>query len=105
MKKLTSQESIKLFITGNIKDEVADELEVAFEIIKMFIQKGYSSLIENRYSIKINGNENEEVLNAISDIARKRGNIKRGNELDLEKTSKMIIKEIRDGILGKIFLD
>jgi ribosome biogenesis GTPase A len=38
-------------------------------------------------------------------IGRKRGCLMRGNQVDLEKASRLIVDEFRKGIIGKITLE
>ena len=49
--------------------------------------------------------ENERIAEVMEYIGEKRGAKLRGNQVDLEKTSKIILDDYRSGNLGKITLE
>ena len=49
--------------------------------------------------------ENENIYEIMLEIGRKRGCIITGGQIDEEKTSKIILDEFKNGILGKITLE
>lgn len=92
---------LHLAFTGAIKDEIMDRENLAFYLIKelMSINPKY---IEKRYEIDTEGMETLEIMDA---IARKRGFIQRGNEIDYLRTANTVLDEFRSGKLGKITLE
>ena len=84
----------KLAYVGSVRDEILDFVELAQEFIKL-IQNLYPGYIENRYSGAC----------TLEDIAKIRKFVTNGGEIDLERTSKVVIDDFRKGRLGKITLD
>ena len=98
--KLDKEAQIHLAWTGAIKDEIMDIETLAFEFIK-YILKIDKTILENRYKIEAT----DDPLEVMEDIARKRGAILRGAEVDYNKVSSIILDEFRKGILGRITLE
>ncbi len=92
---------IKLACSGAIKDEVLNIEDIAFHLINMLV-KDYKNLFFERYKIDSEIEDTVEIMNA---IGRKRGCLIRGNEVDLEKASRLIVDEFRKGIMGRITLE
>ncbi|NMB44115.1 MAG: hypothetical protein GX995_08295 [Clostridiales bacterium] len=65
------------------------------------MKENYPSYLEKRYDISVDNTE--EAI--IEDIARRRGCIIKGGELDLDKASSLLLDEFRNGILGRISLE
>ena len=85
-----------------IKEEVLPYDEVVFYILKT-LQKYYPNILKERYLIdEVNEDNFEEVL-AI--IGKKRGCIISGGEVDYDKVSNLIIKDLREGRIGKVTFD
>ena len=68
------------------------------------LAKRYPRLLKKRYGIE------EEAIDgavALEAIALKRGCLRKGKggALDLEKAARILLKEFRDGILGRISLE
>lgn len=113
--KLGSEDvSLKLAYTGTIKSEVIDETEIAYNLTK-FLLENYRDNIIKRYKIskenvdKILANdeleENERIVEIMNDIGKIRGAVQRGNTIDLDKTSRIILSDFRSGNLGRITLE
>jgi ribosome biogenesis GTPase A len=101
--------AVKLALLGCIKDEILDAPELAAKSLLIFLSK-YPVLYEKRYGIKIEiPHDTEEAVDYVHSIidstAKKRGCILQGGITDIEKASKLIIKEIREGVLGCISLE
>lgn len=92
---------INLAFTGAIKDEILDIEELALKLVG-FLQKYYSAKLKQRYKL-------EEIcdgsLENMENIARKRGAILKGGEIDYNRVSVMLMDEFRDGKLGNISLE
>lgn len=82
-----------------IKEEILDIEDVSIYIInKMF--KLYPDNIKNRYGV----NYDEDIVNILDGIGRKIGAIK-NNEIDYDRVYTMVLRDLRDGYLGKITFD
>ena len=87
---------------SSIKDEILPIDEVACYILK-YMFDNYQDLLFNRY-----GNfslDEEDYTEAYEYIGRKRGCLVKGNEVDYNKVSNIIIKDLREGYLGKVTFD
>lgn len=96
---------IKLALTGNIKEEILDIEELAFYYINYVRQNSkYLEMLKARYKITENIDEMED-FEVFELIGKKRGAILKGNEVDYDKTAKIILDEFKSGIIGKINLE
>ncbi|MBQ8192486.1 MAG: ribosome biogenesis GTPase YlqF [Bacilli bacterium] len=82
-----------------IKEEILDTEDIAIYIIKKMLSD-YQDNITNRYSIT----EKEDIVEVLDQIGKKIGAIK-NNETDYDRVYQKIIKDLRDGYLGKITFD
>jgi len=92
---------IKLACSGAIKDEVLNIEDIAFHLIKLLLVD-YKHVFYERYKIDQTIETPVEIMEA---IGRKRGCLVKGNEVDLEKASRLIVDEFRKGLIGKITLE
>ncbi|WP_430882811.1 ribosome biogenesis GTPase YlqF [Fusibacter sp. JL216-2] len=92
---------MNLAYTGAIKDEILHIDDVAFHLLAVLIKK-YPDLLKARYKFEELGQETLEIMDA---IGRKRGCIKRGNEIDYDKVARLILDEYRKGTIGRITLE
>ena len=104
--------AMNLAITGTIKDDILDLVEVAYTLTK-FMLENYKENLLQRYSLeekKIDEilqqdqAENENIYEIMQLIGRRRGAILGGN-IDDERTAKLILDDFRSGKLGKITLE
>ncbi len=91
---------LHLAFIGSIKDELIQTSDLAYEFIK-FMKTEYPGVLESRYGIEAN----EDPLLTLQGIAEKRACKLKGNELDLDKASSILIDDFRSGKLGKISLE
>ena len=106
--------AFNLAYTGTIKNEILDDQEIAYNLLKYLVTAYKKNLIE-RYSLQENIleailnnkelEENEKIVELMNYIGEKRGTIIKGNTIDLEKVSRMILDDFRSGKLGKITLE
>ena len=82
-----------------IKEEILDKEEIAIYIINTML-KIYPDNIKNRYNLK---NETD-IVDILDAIGKKIGAI-RNNETDYEKVYTTILRDLREGYLGKITFD
>ena len=87
---------------SSIKDEVIPIDEVACYILK-YMYDNYKEMLIDRYGIDYL--EEDDYTDAYEKIGRKRGCIIRGNEVDYQKVSNIIIKDLREGYLGRVTFD
>ena len=87
---------------SSIKDEILPIDEVACYILK-YMFDNYKDFLFNRYG-SFSWDE-EDYTEVYELIGRKRGCLVRGNEVDYNKVSNIIIKDLRDGYLGKVTFD
>lgn len=92
---------VNLAFTGAIKDEILDIEELALKLVE-FLQKDYPEKIKSRYKLD---EIYENPLENMENIARKRGSILKGGEIDYNRVSIMLLDEFRDGKLGNISLE
>lgn len=93
--------ALNLAFTGAIKDEVMDIEELAYKLVQR-LQKYYPEKLKERYKIEEIFEDPLETLNA---IARKRGCLVRGGEIDYNRISVILLDEFRGGKIGKITLE
>lgn len=86
----SNEEALLLALLGSINDEVIDTEECARFAIEYLNNKD-SNILINRYN-----------ASSLEDIAKINKIYKTNNEIDLLKTSKTIINDIRNGKLGKL---
>ena len=80
-----------------------------------YLISNYKENVKERYKLKpdivariledSNMEENERIIEIMNYIGEKRGAIEKGNNIDLEKTAKIILEDFRTGNLGKITLE
>ena len=85
-----------------IKDEILPIDEVACYILK-YMYENYPDRLINRYGLDYL--DEDDYTDAYELIGRKRGCLVRGNEVDYNKVSNIIIKDLREGYLGKVTFD
>ena len=112
--KFESEEvALNLALTGTIKDEVIETLEIGFNLLKVLISK-YKKMLIERYKLdeyevesilKKEIEENEKILELMHLVGKNRGILKSGGEIDEEKTAKIILEDFRSGKIGRITLE
>lgn len=100
--KFEDQEiAVKLAWTYAISDEIHDLEPITYLLLETLAKKNPAGLCE-RYKISELPTNGQEILEK---IGFKRGCIRKGGLLDVDKTVKMILSEFRAGKLGRITLD
>lgn len=91
----------RLAVTGAIKETAFDNVDIAYYAIDYF-KKQYPELIKKRYELtELVGNE----LEMLEIIGAKRGCLRAGGQVDLERISKILLTEFRSMMLGPITLE
>ena len=89
-----------LAFIGSIKDDILNLEELSLTLID-FLREKYAGALEKRYQIAEEGTA-VQVLEA---IARSRGCLKKGEELDYAKASLILFDDFRSGKIGRITLE
>ena len=91
---------LHLAMIGSINDEILNRDELACQLID-FLTKEYPGALGKRYGCS------EEMASPelLGEIAKSRGCLLKGNELDYGKASMLLIDDFRSGRLGKISLE
>ena len=91
---------IRLACVGSIKDDILNIEELALWLLEK-LKKDYPGFLEKRYGISEEGSP----LETLEAIAKARGCLKRGEELDYVKASGLIFDDFRGGKIGRITLE
>ena len=93
--------ALKLAFVGSIKDDVLDTTELGFELIK-FLMKDHLEILKQRFpSVDFDC----EPIEVYDQIAKSRGCIFKGEEVDYDRLGKAVLLDFRSGRMGKITLD
>ena len=90
----------RLAFVGSIKDDILNMEELSLELIG-FLREYYPGAIHKRYDVPEEGRD-VEILEA---IAKVRGCLKKGEELDYGKASGILFDDFRSGRLGRITVE
>lgn len=93
--------AMHLAFIGTIGQNAIDNEEIAYYLLEYLI-KNYPSKVEERYKVNTRDKETIEVL---EEIARKRGAIISGGEINMQKISDIILNEFQSGKLGRITIE
>ena len=101
--------ALKLSYTGTIKDEILDKPNIAYNLLK-YLEKNYKNELFSRYKLTDEDfnsiiSDDDEIITLMNVIARKRGAIISGGEIDYEKISSIILNDFRTGKIGRITLE
>ena len=113
--KLEQEEvAFNLAYTGTIKDDILSKVDIAYYLLKYLLEQKRENVTQ-RYKLdkelveqilnNTDNPENENILEILYMIGKKRGTIVSGGNVDEEKVSNLIIEEFRSGKLGKITLE
>ena len=89
-----------LAFIGSINDEILQKIELSCNLID-FLKTNYPKRLEERYQVEEEKNASE-ILEA---IARNRGCLLKGDELNYEKAAGILLEEFRNGKLGRISVE
>ena len=92
---------LNLAFTGAIKDEIMDTEELALKLVERLQETNPEELM-TRYKLT---ELHENPLDNLDAIARKRGAIMAGNQIDYNRIAGIILDEFRGGKIGKISLE
>ena len=89
---------IKLALIGTIKEEILNIDELS-NICFHFLKEYYPNELKNRYDLEI---IDENIFNS---ICERRKLLKGNGEYDLEKAKYLLLKEFKEGIIGKMCVE
>ena len=104
--------ALNLAYTGTIKNDILSITDIGYEFLKLF-QKRYLENLKQRYKLnedEINDilqieEQREKTLALMTLIAKKRGAIISGGEIDYERVANILLEDFRNGKLGRITLE
>ena len=99
--KLGEKNSYNLATFTAIKEEILPKSEIAIYILKT-LDKYYPEMLKERYSIE---SIDEDIINTIEIIGKKRGCLIKGGEIDYDKVIELIINDIKNGYIKGITFD
>lgn len=94
-------DGILLAAIGSVKEEVFDQMMVAGELLPMLWQKAQSIVVERWGLTELSANSDEN----LAVIGRHRGFLRAGDTVEIEKAAALILREFREGKLGRISLE
>jgi ribosome biogenesis GTPase A len=98
---------LRLAATGAIKEELLHADEIAFFVIR-YLSEHYPNFLTERFAIEtmpLDLSDVNEIVKVMESIGRKRGIVQSGGRIDLDKTSMVILRELRAGKMGRISLE
>lgn len=96
--------AMSLAMSGAIKDEILPIEEVAHYFIEFMVDR-YPHLFQDRFGLNHDDLSSLTAVEMMEEIGRKRGCLQRGGEINMEKTSELILRDFRLGRLGQITLE
>lgn len=100
--KIDSEETgLFLAFVNSVGPKAFDVEDITFSLVK-FLTIKYPETLINRYKLQERKNDTIGIMKQIG-IAR--GFLLKGGDIDLQKTSETILKDFRDGKLGRISLE
>lgn len=97
---------MKLAFIGSMNDEVIIMQEMALDMIQMLIKR-YHNVFKERYGIEYEAESmnSKEALYVLEQIAIVRKCFLKGEEIDYNKASHILVDDFRSGRLGRISLE
>jgi len=96
-----------LAATGAIKEQLLQLEEIAFFVVR-YLAVHYTDALRQRFSLETipeNLSDQDTLSQLLETIGSKRGCVQSGGKVDLNKTSQMVLKDLRAGKLGRISLE
>ena len=94
------EKAYNLAFVGSVKDDVINIVDVATKLISKLKN---TSVLASKYGVIYDNNMTD--IDILSLIAKKRGCIIKGGEIDFERVAKLLLTDFRSGKLGKICLE
>lgn len=94
------QVGMHLAMIGSMNDEVLNTEELSLRLIE-FLAANYPGRLKDRYQCEEQG----KPLDILMEIAKNRGCLLKGQELNYEKASGILLDDFRNGKIGRISLE
>lgn len=94
----------KLALTGAIKDTLLNMEDLALYGLR-FLEQQYPNRLMERYDVSTVGEGQEDIISLLNHIGKRRNILTTGNEVDFDKVSEIIVREIRSELLGRLTFD
>jgi ribosome biogenesis GTPase A len=91
----------RLAATGAIKDTAISHDDIAFFVLE-YLSANYPDTLKTRFQLESLPASTQELMGM---IGRKRGCLRSGGLVDLDRIAKIVIGELRTGTLGRISLE
>ena len=99
--KFEDQEvGVRLALVGSVKDDILNLEELSLKLID-YVKTRYKGALKDRYG----ADEEKTAVEVLEEIARARGCLKKGEELDYAKAARILFDDFRGGKLGRISLE
>jgi len=85
-----------------IKEEILPMDKVCFYILKK-LSNEYPTLLNDRYGFS--NFEEDNIVEYLDLIGKKRGCLVRGGEVDYDKVYQVVLRDLRDGLIGSVTFD
>lgn len=100
--KLENQEhAYNLAALSSVKEEVVDLQDLSIYILHK-LNELYPNYLEKRYGITI---VSDDIIATLEEIGNRRGAKISGGEIDYDKVYSIIIRDLKEGLIGPITLD
>ena len=98
--------AMHLAFVGTIGDTAIDKEEIAYYLLDFLINNYPQRLIE-RFNIELNkdNNNQKETMEVLEEIARKRGALISGGNINMQKVSDLILNDFQSGKMGRITIE
>ena len=98
--------AMHLAFVGTIGDTAIDKEEIAYYLLDFLINNYPQRLIE-RFNIELNkdNNNQKETIEVLEEIARKRGALISGGNINMQKVSDLILNDFQSGKMGRITIE
>lgn len=93
--------AMHLAFVGTIGDNAIDKEEIAYYLLEYLI-KNYAERVMERFNISL---DEKETMVVLEEIARKRGAIISGGNINMQKVSDIILNDFQNGKLGRITIE
>lgn len=91
----------RLASIGTIKDQVISLQDIVVFVIK-FLQRKYPDLLLERYGVEA---DLDDMVDIFERIGKKRGALESGGEVDFDKVSELVLRDLRSGRIGRVSLE
>ena len=91
---------LHLALIGSIRDEILNTDEMSLALIKI-LMKDDPKAVAARYELE----EETDAVEILKSVAKNRGCLKKGEELDYSKAAALMIDEFRSGKIGRFTLE